>query len=102
MRLGLHRGRCIALLDTHHATAYAFDAVYACLHEDPPVPTLLVLTTHQAPAQGAADLPPTDDYVVLPMDLTEIARRARALAVGAGRTLPPVGEVQGDRDGAAA
>ena len=89
--LAMYRGRCIALLDAYRPAHYSFGAVYQLLHGSPPVPTLLVLSgPNGAPAEPAQNAPPTDDRIVLPMDLPEIAQRARALAEGAGLPLPAV------------
>jgi tetratricopeptide (TPR) repeat protein len=92
--LGIHRGRCVALLDAHRPARYSFGAVYQLLHTSPPVPTLIVLGAFGGAAaeQLMRSAPPSDDCLVLPMDLTEIAQRARALAERALLPLPPVAD----------
>ncbi len=89
--LTTRRGRCIAILDTHQPAPYSFATLYRLLHNEPSVPTLLVLHGQSGPAlvPSGEQAPTLDDYVRMPMPLGALQLRVQALLLHAGLPLPP-------------
>ena len=87
--LTVDRPRTVAVLDTYRPSSYSFAAAYRLLHQDPPVPTLLLID--EGSGQDAAALRDgqgVDDYARMPARTEELVLRVQALVLRAGLSLP--------------
>ncbi|HZR98377.1 MAG TPA: AAA family ATPase [Chloroflexota bacterium] len=86
--LATERPRAVAVLDTFRPSTYSFAAVYRLLHQDPPVPTLVLLSDGPGAPPVPRDDSALDDYARMPARLDELVLRVQALVLRAGMTLP--------------
>ena len=79
----------VAVLDAYRPAPYSFGAVYALLHQDTPIPTLLLLPEGGTGANLllGRDLAAQDDVVRMPVQVEELALRVQALMLRAGLQL---------------
>jgi pilus assembly protein CpaE len=86
--LAVDRPRAVAVLDTFRPSSYSFAAAYRLLHQDPPVPTLMLLTEGPGAPPVPRDGSTLDDYARMPARIDELALRIQALVLRAGLALP--------------
>jgi pilus assembly protein CpaE len=86
--LAVDRPRAVAVLDTFRPSSYSFAAAYRLLHQDPPVPTLMLLTEGPGAPPVPRDGSALDDYARMPARLDELVLRVQALVLRAGLALP--------------
>ncbi|HEY7065331.1 MAG TPA: AAA family ATPase [Chloroflexota bacterium] len=86
--LAVDRARAVAVLDTFRPSSYSFAAAYRLLHQDPPVPTLLLLTEGPGSPPVPRDGSALDDYARMPARTDELVLRVQALVLRAGLALP--------------
>ncbi|HLH23201.1 MAG TPA: AAA family ATPase [Chloroflexota bacterium] len=86
--LAVDRPRAVAVLDTFRPSSYSFAAVYRVLHQDPPVPTLMLLSEGPGAPPVPRDGSALDDYARMPARVDELVLRIQALVLRAGLTLP--------------
>jgi pilus assembly protein CpaE len=82
------RARCVAVLDTFRPSSYSFAAAYRLLHQDPPVPTLLLLSEGPGQPPMPRETAAQDDYARMPARTDELVLRIQALVLRAGMALP--------------
>ncbi|HLH24920.1 MAG TPA: hypothetical protein VK066_20555 [Chloroflexota bacterium] len=81
-------GRGAAVLDASRPAPYSFATLYQLLHQEPALPTLLLLPPEGPPPLVAGGLAPLDDVARLPAQPAELALRVQALLLRA-RSTPP-------------
>src|SRR5205085_7713477 len=86
--LAVDRERAVAVLDTFRPSSYSFAAAYRLLHQDPPVPTLMLLTEGPGAPPVPRDGSALDDYARMPARTDELVLRIQALVLRAGLALP--------------
>lgn len=101
--LATRRDRCVAVVEAHPSSSYAFAEAWSLLHEHPVVPSLLLYSDGWDPARylDAHDGESLMEAVRLPAPLDAVALHVQALLLHAGFHLADAGDPRPGADAGA-